>query len=376
MKPSSIYSFLFICLFGLLACTPSKKENDNSFLPSDKKATNETVELFSTLNTRMEKGIMLGHQDDLAYGNKWFGEPGRSDVKSVCGDYPAVFGWNIGNVETDGSYNPDSISFLKLKSYIKLVNKIKGISILTWTSHNPALNNSGSQVDRRFVSMILQNKTVRDKYVVYLDKIANFFISLKDNSGNYIPVVFQPFDEYNISGKYWWSNDQCSLKEYKELWAFTINYLRNTKNIHHVLYLYSIQADTTISTFADSYPGNNYVDLVGVSLNLIQDVDPTGKIYVKTLNKNLAIITQFAESNNKIATLTNTGMEGIKLPDYFSNYLYPIVSQYKISYIMFGENAWDDENHYFIPIPGHPASEDFEAFSKNPRILTCKKISI
>jgi len=374
MKPSSIYTFLLICLCGFFACTSTKKGNDNSVLPSDKKATTETVELFSTLNTLIGKGIMLGHQDDLAYGNKWYGDPGRSDVKSVCGDYPAVFGWNIGNIETNSAYNTDSISFAKLRRYIKTVNKIKGISVLTWTAQNPVMNPVGDELNSHSVRSIFQDKIVREKYVGYLDKTAEFFNSLKDNKGNLIPIVFQPFNEHNTYGKYWWSADKCTSSEYKKLWVFTIDYLRNTKNIHHVLYLYSIQADTTVSSFTDSYPGNNYVDLVGVSLNLNQDVDPTGKIYVKTLNKNLSIITQFAENNHKIATLANTGMEGIKLPDYFSNYLYPIVSQYKLSYIMFGKNSWNDENHYFIPIPGHPASDDFESFSKNPRILTCSKI--
>lgn len=376
MKQTAIHAFFFLCLCVFTACNSSKKENDTSFLPSDKKATKETAELFSTLNKRMEKGIMLGHQDDLAYGNTWFGEPGRSDVKAVCGDYPAAFGWNIGNIEINSVTNSDSISFSKLRAYIKLINKMKCISILNWTAHNPAIGIIQNPADNHFVRSIFYNKSVQKKYIIYLDKVARFFSSLKDNDGNYIPIIFQPFNEYNIPGKYWWGADKCSSTEYKEIYAFTVNYLRNKKNIHHVLYLYSIQADTTVNVFTDSYPGNKYVDLVGVSLNLNQDKDPTGKVYMRTLNQNLAIISQFAEKNNKIAVLSNTGMEGIKLPDYFSNYLSPIISQYKLSYIMFGKNTWNDEKHYFIPIPGHPASEDFKLFSKNPHILTCKKISL
>lgn len=375
MRSAFIYISFFVYVCSFLACNPPKKENDNSFIPSDKKATKETVILFSTLKSRIENGIMLGHQDDLAYGNKWYDVPGRSDVKTVCGDYPAVFGWDIGNIETDSAYNSDSIYFSKLREYIKITNKIKGISIMTWTAQNPALNYAGNMGNSHSVGLILQNKSVREKYVVYLDKIASFFNSLKNDDGSFIPIVFQPFNEYNITRKYWWSADQCTTTEYKKIWAFTVNYLRKTKSIHHVLYLYSLQADTTVSGFSNSYPGNEYVDLVGVSLNLNQDLDPTGKIYIHTLTKNLAIITQFAKKNNKIAALTNTGMEGIKLPDYFSNYLYPIVSQYKLSYIMFGRNSWNDEKHYFIPIPGHPACEDFVGFSRNPRILTSSKIN-
>jgi len=376
MKLTTMHVIFFLCLYGFMACNSSKKDNDTAFLPSDKKVTKATAELFSTLKKRMESGIMLGHQDDLAYGNDWFGEPGRSDVKAACGDYPAVFGWNIGNIEVDSVNNSDSISFSRLRAYIKLINKIKCISILNWRAHNPTIGIIQNQAETNFVRSILYNKSVQKEYIIYLDKIANFFNSLKDKDGNYIPIVFQPFNECNIPGKYWWSADKCTSTEYKKIYAFTVNYLRDKKNIHHVLYLYSIQADTNVNVFTEYYPGNKYVDLVGVSLNLNQDEDPTGKVYMQTLNQNLAVISQFAEKNHKIAALSNTGMEGVKLPDYFSNYLYPIISQYKLSYIMFGKNTWNDEKHYFIPIQGHPASEDFKNFSKNTHILTYKKISL
>ena len=45
------------------------------------------------------KGIMLGHHDDTVYGIGWEGEEGRSDVKSVCGDYPAVISFDLGELE-------------------------------------------------------------------------------------------------------------------------------------------------------------------------------------------------------------------------------------------------------------------------------------
>ncbi|MEO6150829.1 MAG: glycosyl hydrolase, partial [Mucilaginibacter sp.] len=59
---------------------------------SDIKATKETKTLLENLFNLQEKGIMFGHQDDLAYGVGWKNEDGRSDVKSVTGSYPAVYG--------------------------------------------------------------------------------------------------------------------------------------------------------------------------------------------------------------------------------------------------------------------------------------------
>ena len=373
MKTLFRHIFVLVCLCNFIACNTHKKQDEKSFSPSDKKATQKTVELFSTLGSRMEKGIMLGHQDDLAYGNKWYGEAGRSDVKAVCGDYPAIFGWDMGNIEISSIYNTDSISFDKLDSYIKEVDKLGGISTLNWAVHNPS-SEENSPIRENLVKRILTEKSFKNRYISYLDKLANFLINLKDSDGNQIPVVFQPFNEYNICGKNWWSKDKCTALEFKEMWIFTVEYLQNTKNIHHLIYSFSVQADLNSNDFINYYPGNKYVDIIGVGLNFNQEKDATGKIYMQTLNKSLANITQFASTNNKIAALTKTGMEGIKLPDYFSNYLYPIITQYKLSYIMFGKNSCSDENHYFIPIPGHPASDDFEHFSRSPKILTCSKI--
>jgi hypothetical protein len=374
MKSLLIKLLFFGCVLGNMSCNTQQHQNDKSFVPSDKNATDATVELFSTLNSRMEKGIMLGHQDDLAYGNKWYSEPGRSDVKSVCGDYPAAFGWNIGNIENGVSYNSDSISFLNLRSYIKQVNGLGGISIISWISNYKSVINDCNCTDIQSVNEAFQVKSSHKKYILYLDKLAEFFNSLKSDDGKLIPVVFQPFNGYNTPGKYWWSSDRCTASEFKNIWIFTVNYLRNTRDVHNVLYSYTILADSSSTSLTDYYPGNDYVDLIGISLTLNQENDPTGKLYMQALNRNLAVATQFALKNNKIAALTDTGMEGIKIPDYFTNYLYPIVSQYKLSYIMFGKNSWNDEKHYFIPIPGHPASEDFDKFSKNPKILTSSKL--
>lgn len=374
MKSLFIKLLFFICVLCTISCNTQQQQNEKSFAPSDKKATKATVELFSTLNSRVEKGIMLGHQDDLAYGNKWYSEPGRSDVKSVCGDYPAVFGWNIGNIESGSLYNSDSISFSNIKSYIKQVDVLGGISIVSWISNNKVDINESKTSNIQSVSEIFQVKSSNERYLLHLDKLAEFFNSLKSDDGKLIPIVFQPFNGYNTPGKYWWSSDRCTALEFKKIWIFTVDYLRNTKNVHNVLFSYSVQADSCSTSFADYYPGDNYVDMIGVSLTLNQDNDPSGQMYMQTLNKNLAVVTQFAQKNKKIAALTDTGMEGIKIPDYFTNYLYPIVSQYKLSYVMFGKNSWNDEKNYFIPIPGHPASEDFENFSKNPKILTCSKL--
>lgn len=358
MKHFPLYFLLLLCIL-FSHCGEKSGGKETLFKPSDKDATKETVVFYSALCQKLQKGIMLGHQDDLAYGNKWYGEAGRSDVRAVCGDYPAVFGWDISQIENGKRVNPDSIAFEKLISYIQTVNDMGGVSVLNWIPRNTD------------VKQILENKISRQNYLVELDRVAAFLRKLEDEGGNLIPVIVQLFG--TVEAPFSNEND-CSSTEFQKFWSLTVDHLRQANKIHHVLYAYSLYSGAKERQLLGYYPGNEYVDIVGIALDLDQENDPTGKIYMQTLKTNLTVVTQFAEKHNKIPALANTGMKGIKIPDYFTNYLLPIISQHKLSYVMFGKNAWNDEKNYFIPVPGHPASEDFDSFVKNPIILTCSKL--
>ena len=109
-KITPIFSFGLILFSHLLAA-----QTING-LPSDKKATKETIALYNNLKKLLNKGIMFGHQDDLAYGVGWKYEPGRSDIKDVTGDYPAVYGFELGRLELDHEVNLDSVPFDKMKA--------------------------------------------------------------------------------------------------------------------------------------------------------------------------------------------------------------------------------------------------------------------
>ncbi|WP_245896417.1 glycosyl hydrolase [Flavobacterium sediminis] len=101
----------------------------HSILNSDQQATTETQNVYRNLIQLKQKGFMFGHQDDLAYGVNWKYENGRSDVKEVANDYPAVYGWDIGRIENDSPENLDGVPFHKMRQYIKEVYQ-RAVSIL------------------------------------------------------------------------------------------------------------------------------------------------------------------------------------------------------------------------------------------------------
>ncbi len=67
--------------------------------PADTKATKETVAWFRSMWSLQQKGIMYGHQDDLMYSRTWWHEKNRSDTKDFTGDFPAVAGFELGDLE-------------------------------------------------------------------------------------------------------------------------------------------------------------------------------------------------------------------------------------------------------------------------------------
>ncbi|MEJ0101955.1 MAG: glycosyl hydrolase [Bacteroidota bacterium] len=119
----------FVCLtsaFGL-----------SQDLPADNNATKETIQLYRNLKRVINIGILFGHQDDLAYGTGWKYEEGRSDIKDVTGDYPAVYGWELGGIELDHDVNLDSVPFNKMKQFIQDGYRRGGVITISWHLNNP-----------------------------------------------------------------------------------------------------------------------------------------------------------------------------------------------------------------------------------------------
>ena len=99
--------------------------------------TPETEKLLTNLKKTPAQGIMFGHHDDTVYGIGWEGEEGRSDVKDVCGDYPAVISFDLGELELGGPKNLDKVAFDTLRKEILKQYQRGGMISLSWHARNP-----------------------------------------------------------------------------------------------------------------------------------------------------------------------------------------------------------------------------------------------
>ncbi len=227
-KIAVLFPFVFAMNINTVQTFVQRRQVGVQELPSDRSATKETVNLYRNLKKQLSKGIMFGHQDDLAYGVGWKYQEGRSDIKDVTGDYPAVYGWELGDIELDKTVNLDSVPFDKMKQLIRQGYDRGGVITISWHLNNPLTGKTAWDPAEGTVASILPGGGKHDFFKTWLDKIAVFMNSLKGSRGEFIPVIFRPYHELNGSW-FWWGGKNCTPDEYKKLWQFTVNYLRNEK---------------------------------------------------------------------------------------------------------------------------------------------------
>jgi mannan endo-1,4-beta-mannosidase len=359
----------------LIGCN-QKKETMYEHTPIDKGATEETIKLYKRLFALKNKGIMVGHQETLSYGHDWYKEEGRSDVKDITGDYPAIVGCELGHIELKAEYSLDSVFFTDMRNNIIETNKRGGINTASWHVDNISTGSTSWDCKQdTVVKSILPNGVHHREYQKWMDRLGDFFLSLKDDNGKLIPIVFRMYHEHT-GGWFWWGNKQCTPEEYKQLWIMTVEYLRDKKNVHNLIYAYSTATVKTEEEFFERYPGDEYVDILGYDCYAIKNEAKVLEAYKKSMDLNLKIITEYATKTNKIAIVGETGMESIPNATYFTEIVYPIISKYDISWILFWRNAWeaDKPNHYYLPFKGHLAADDFVKFTKKENILMNKDI--
>lgn len=359
----------------LLSCN-QKDVTMNLKLPIDKQSTRETIELYNRLFDSLDKGIMIAHQDALAYGHSWYREDGRSDVKDVTGDYPAVIGWELGHIEIGAELNLDSVYFSDMKRYIKETYSRGGITTASWHGDNIVTGNTTWDCAQdSVVRTILPNGSNHAKYLTWLDRLADFFLDLKDDNDKLIPVVFRIYHEHT-GDWFWWCSKQCTPEEYKQLWVMTVEYLRDKKEVHNLLYAYSPSETRDEAHFLERYPGDDYVDILGYDC-YVPVKDSTAIVsYKEAMDRNLKIVTEYAMKSGKLPIIGETGMESIPDTTYFTEVVYPIISKYKIAWVLFWRNAWESgkPDHFYAPWAGHSSAPDFKMFVEKPNILMNKDV--
>jgi len=216
------------------------------------------------------------------------------------------------------------------------------------------------------VGRIIPGGDLHEKYCGWLDKVAAFMLSLRTDAGEYVPVLFRPFHEHTGNG-FWWGKGNCTAEEYIALWRFTLEYLRDTKGVHNLLYVYSPDIVSSQDNYLEFWPGDAYVDVLGLdAYDRSSWAIETNGLRLMRLLKHIAYL------KNKPFAFTETGLENnTSQSKWWTEKLSKAIAGIPVAYVLVWRNK--DTNHFFGPYPGCVSEEDFKTFVAGEQILLEKE---
>ena len=312
---------------------------------ADPEATDETVSLYQYLQAMGKTdSVIYGHQNDTWHkaGNS---ELSNSDTYDVTGDYAGIVGMDTlsltGNEYSVERYNSEmagtagfeavdtqgqSMAEANVEAAAKLANyNITNGSFITLSSHTPNFSvvaenpDYDPQTDPTYnkydfsgyspntltgdvMNQLLPGGKYNEIYNAYLDMIADFAGQVNG------PVMFRPFHEATGSW-FWWGAAFCDPETYKSVYKYTVEYLRDVKDVHNFLYLYGPGSEAASEEeYGVRYPGDEYVDLIGFDMYDSDPVDDKEEVWFGNLRNQLSIVQNFADEHGKLMAVTETGL--------------------------------------------------------------------
>ena len=255
----------------------------------DGQATLSTKRLFAYLVDQYGRKVISGQQDDVDY------------VLEKTGKEPAIGAFDLID------YSPSRVQFgtkpvRSSEDCIKWAKKGEGRGIISlcwhWNAPTDLINQSP---DKLWWSGFYTKATTFDlsaaladkqgeRYQLLLRDIDAIATQLKKFQDVDVPVLWRPLHEAP-GGWFWWGAKGAG--PFKELWQILYDRLTNYHQLHNLIWVYT----GTDTVNADWYPGDQYVDVVGLDIY----ADPTASL------TNNWTSTQARFNGKKLVTLSETG---------------------------------------------------------------------
>lgn len=370
LKKHPVVLLIIVSIFFLSSCKPMYNSVYKKPTLVDTKPSKNVKKLHKKLFYISKEGFAIGQQDATSYGIGWkqadFPNTIKSDVNDVIGDFPAVYGFDISKIELGNVNNIDSVPFDTMRELIIDAYSKGGIITISWHADNPTSN--GDSWDKTpSVKDIIGNGLYVEKYELWVKKVADYLKTLK-YKGKAIPIIFRPFHEMNGEW-FWWGNPNCSSIEYIQLWRNTIYLLRDKYHMHNLIYAYSPNKLRPNDNYLEYYPGDNFVDILGIDIYDFQN----SVEYINSVVNDLKIVKDIATTKNKLYAFTETGLEAIPTEKWFTQELYPNIENSGIAWILFWRNH--TKTHHYMPYKNHSSENDFKTFASKPKTLFLKDIN-
>ena len=337
----------------------------------DANATPETKALFENLSKLSEKHILFGHQHATEYGHGWRNDEDRSDVKSVTGSHPAVIGVDFSGL-SGGPENIIEKEKILLRKNIASTYNRGGVTTISWHFNNPVSAGGfywKDSVSLPAIKYIVPGGSAHEKYKEILRTIADLVKTTRGKDGELVPMIFRPYHEFD-GDWFWWGRAHCTIDEFTNNWKFTVSYLRDSLQVHNLIYAFSPDCKfNTEAQFLERYPGNDWTDMVGV--DNYADFGRDGRYNLEAGIKKLKIVSDFAVKAGKLAAFTETGLESIPNTTWWTETLLTALKteNMRLAYVLVWRNDVTSPTHYYAPFPGHTSVPDFMKFYNDPFTL-------
>ena len=321
---------------------------------------------------------MYAMQDALCYGQGWHIEEedlltdpiDKSDISLVCGDFPAIAGFELGDLELDRKCNLDGVNFEFMRKAATTHAERGGIVTFSWHCNNPVTGGNAWDVTcDSVVEAVLPGGEKHEIFAGWLETVADFLDTMRDSEGNLIPIIFRPWHE-NTGSWFWWGKDLCSDEQYKALWQMTYDCLA-VKHGLQMAWAYSPGSTLLRECAMARYPGDEIIDIIGVDNYARGHWPEADQSFIDGLQSDLEYLSEVAGEHGLLMAVTETGTEGQEYDKWWTGQLLPAIEGYNVCYVLTWRNAWDADHpgHWFSTFPGAPTEADFVEYYKSDNTL-------
>lgn len=388
----------------------------------DAKAIESTKQLYAYLKAVGESdSVIFGHQNDTHH--KAGAGDTNSDTKDVTGSIAGIIGIDTlsltGNEAGNIGADWDKSQSERIAAVAKITREAASEgALITLSAHMPNFelihqrvqefdknggdtsdtlgywidedgtkiyNFSGytpNTVSGNVVSRIMPGQDLNYLYTGYLDMIAEY---AKAVEGDGITILFRPFHE-NTGSWFWWGAAQCDEQSYINLYRYTVDYLKETKGVHNMLYVYGpgSEAENT-AEYAARYPGDAYVDIIGYDMYHSKPSQDNESDYLANIHRQNEILRSFATAHDKLYAITETGVandskallkKDNEVKDWYMQLLDQISEDGGICYFLVWAN-WGENEAFYTPfvksvnedgsLHGHEMLDEFIKFYNDNR---------
>jgi len=194
-------------------------------------------------------------------------------INNLTSKWVGIIGTNYMRQHTAPSYSNFIDNHSQVNQPLINYDKQNGLSTVMLSWNNPWNGGGDSNLggSTNLLDCITNGHPANTALIKDLDSIAVGFSQLQDSG---VTVLFRPFHEMN-GNWFWYGSKSTTLpiaSDFTALWQYTFNYLTVTKNLHNILWYYcpsarpASETNLAFKTELFYYPGNNYVDVIGLDV--------------------------------------------------------------------------------------------------------------